>query len=150
MKQTKTEGAVNEYLDAVGQESEEKASKWVIEAQDEVVKQEQKEKDDRLQQLHDARKRKLSYTQAASKMMYERAKLIDWPKGYKWRVGVSGDDKINLTFVDRRGRGYGRGVRLTGVDYLDLNALHVLATQAENTVDQIENPPQTDSGIYLK
>ena len=143
-------GQAEEYLNAVGQEDEEKASKWVIETQSQVEKTEKKINEDKRQQLLDARKKKMQYQEAAAKLLYERANTIDWPKGYKWRVGYRDDDKINLTFIDRTGKGYGRGIKLTGTDYLDLNAIHIIATQAENTVDQIEHPPKTESGVYLK
>jgi hypothetical protein len=150
MKETKKRGKVREYLDLVSQEDEEKAAKWVIEVEDKNVKQNKKLHDEALTLLSDERKRKFEYLKAMVDLFIKRIKLIDWPKKWTWKVGIKDDDKLHLLFKDPKGRVYGRGIKVTGMQIYDLNALHVLATQAENTIDQLTHLPKTSSGIYLK
>ena len=142
-------GAANEYLDLVGQENEEKAAKWVIETQDQAKKVEDDIKNDQLQQLTDARKRKFEYLMAMVDISKQRFAMIDWPSGSKWEVGIKDDDKLHLMFRVKN-KVYGRGIKCTGIQHYDLNAINILAVQAENTIDSIVSPAKTDSGIYLK
>lgn len=148
--ETKQEGQVREYLEAVAQPDEEKAAKWVIETQDEVQRQEKEKKAEAIQKLTDARKQKFDYLMAMVNLFEERCKLIDWPKKWTWKVGIKDDDKLHLMFKDPSGYVYGRGIKVTGMQEYDLNALHILATQAENTIDKVTHPEKTKTGIYLK
>jgi len=140
---------VKEYLDLVGQDDEEKASKWVIETQDQVSKKEKSVEADTLTKLASVKRRKFDYLKYMAQVAEERFKLIDWPPGFTWKIGIKDDDKLHLIFRYKR-KFYGRGIKCTGMEVYDLNAINVIAVQAENTVDQIMHPIKTESGIYLK
>lgn len=145
-------GAAEEILNEMGHEDEERASKAVIEKQTEAVEEEKKEHANALDWLEKQNKQKKRYQEGMMKLLYARAQKIDWPKGYHWRVGKKDDDKINLTFKHPSGRGFGKGIKLTGEEVYDLHALHIIATQCENTVDGLEGNlawQKTDSGIIL-
>lgn len=149
-RKTRVEGQVDEYLDAVGQEDEEKAAKWVIEVQDQVAKKNKNIEGMNLEKLEKSRRRKFDYLMQMVQIAEERFKLIDWPNGFVWKLGIKDEDKMHLMFKDAGGHVYGRGIKCTGMQVYDLNAINVIATQAENTVDRIMNPAKTESGIYLK
>jgi len=135
----KQKGEAQDYLTAVGSESEDTGAKWTIEAQKEVDKEEeledQKAQDDLEKSKHRSKK---DYLIQASLKLAELADTIDWPKGYRYRLGYDGLDKISLMFHDKNNNVYARGIKLTGTVFYDVNALHILVTQAENTVDQLE------------
>lgn len=136
-------------LDEIGQEDEGKAAKSVIHLQDEVVEQEKQSAADVMDWLEKQNKQKKQYQEGMAKLLYARAQNIDWPPDYKWRVGKKDDDKINLTFK-KGNKGYGKGIKLTGEEKYDLHAMHIIATQCENTVDGLEGNlawQQTESGV---
>ena len=130
--------AGEEYLTAVGAESEDEGAKWTIEAHDKLEKQEKVEHEKALEEASKRRKTKLDYLTHCAIKLAELADTIDWAKGYRYRIGKEGEDKLSLLFEDKKGNVYARGIKLTGIVEYDVNALHVLVTQAENTVDSLE------------
>lgn len=128
----------NNYLEAVGAEDEDKGAKWTIEAQQTVEKKEKIEDAKAQATLEKSKRSKKDYLVQAAIKLVELADTIDWPQGYRYRVGYENEDKLNLMFEDKKGNVYARGIKLTGSVLYDVNALHIIVTQAENTVDQLE------------
>lgn len=150
----KAKGAAGEYLDLVGQEDEEKAADAIMEIQGEVEKQEEETHHETVEEMEKNKQTKVRYTTKLAETLYKIMETVDFPPGYKWRIGIEGEDKLNLTFIDKNGRGYGQGIKITGLSVYDINAIHILATRCENTVDKLEGRIATedeikDSGIWV-
>lgn len=140
--QKKQEAQAEEYLDYVGQDSEEKGADATISVQDQVRETEKLEEFKKQEELKRKRKFKdKEYIKELGKKLYDRAAKVDWPNGYTWKVTVDDTDirKLALKFrSSTTGRWYGRGIKASMIPKYDLNAVHVLVTQCENTVDQLE------------
>ncbi len=146
----KHEKAAEEYLDYVGQDSEEEGADATIEVQDEVQEQEKLAEFKKQEELE--RKRKFEdkeYIMELGKKLYDRAQRVDWPDGYTWRVEYKDERKISLIFKSKSGKWYGKGIKASMMPKYDLNAIHVLVTQCENTVDKLEGRlvSQNTSGL---
>ena len=151
----KAKGAGGEYLDEVGQIDEDKAAEAVVKVQGEVDKVEAQAHEEAMEEMDKNRQTKLRYTIKLGEAFYKICQTIDWTDRFTWKIGLVGEEKINLTFKDREtGRGYGQGIIITGQSFYDLNALHILATRCENTVDKIsgrmaDKDHVKDSGIWV-
>lgn len=154
-KLKKAEGAGAEYLDEVGQENETKAAGVVVKVQKEVDKHEEEAHEVAMEEMNKNRQTKLRYIAKLGEAFFKICETIDWVDRFVWKIGLEGEDKINLTFKDMKtGRGYGQGIKVTGQSFYDLNALHILATRCENTVDKLVGRMATrdhvrDSGLWI-
>lgn len=134
----KQTAAAEDYLEAVGTDDEDKGARWTIEAQKAVEEKEKIEDAKAQDDLEKSRRSKKDYLVQAATKLVELAETIDWPRGYRYRVGYEDDNKLSLMFQDKKNNIYARGIQLTGSVLYDVNALHIIITQAENTVDQLE------------
>lgn len=140
-------GALEEVLDATGQENEEAAVKWVIEenqkeeAESDAVSNDQAEYFESLSKKGQV----VTYSSALAKLLYNILNnFVEWPnrKDYHFYVGYS-TLKLGVTVWCPRGK-FGRGFTITGQRKYDLNAINVLIMQVENTIDtcipKVESP----------
>ena len=146
----KQEGEINEYLDATGQEDDEKAAKWVIETEKQKEKESQEEQIKKVEELERTRKwTKKEYIFKLAEMANEMAKSLDLPKGYIYRINY-GDEKLNVMLKTPTGKFFGRGIKPCGITTYDYQAIETILLQCENTVDKIEKRGQyRQDGIIL-
>ena len=138
-KEKRRRGETEETLAETGQDSEAKAAKAIIELQKEAEKREKEKEATWQEEL--ARRRKsprfLEYKRKLAELLRERLGLVDWPRGYSYETFYNSKG-VGLFFNSRFNRRYAQGISPTGDVRLDTNALHILATRAENTVDRLE------------
>lgn len=133
-----TQGAGQEYLDAVSQPDEAKAADVIIESQkkaEEATKVDELEKKEALE--ISLRFTKPEYIYKLAQIMNEMAQHIDLPTGFIYKINFN-EEKLNIMIKDKTGHIFGRGIKPCGDSDLDFHAIGVLLTQAENTIDQIE------------
>lgn len=137
-KEDKDLAKADDILEAMTQESEEKGADAVIEVQKEAEDREAVEKAMISEVMGKKSHGNTSvYMTALATIAEGRLKYVDWPKGYSFKVGLDGR-KVSLIFTDKYGRKFGKGFVACGEHEYDLNAINVLSTQLENTVDYIE------------
>jgi len=134
----KQQGEGQEYLDVITQSDEQKAADAIIETQKEVEKQTLEDEFLKKEEL----KKKLRFTnpeyvKGLAETMNDMAQYIDLPKGYYYKVNFN-EEKLNLKIHSPDGKVFGRGIVPVGDPNYDFHAIGILVTQAENTVDMIE------------
>lgn len=137
-------GEAAEELDTLGQESEVKGAKWIIEHDKEQKKEEQRVKAIKEEILADARKKRETYA---------RALMVDWSStmklwaselpqdGYWWVKGTP--DAITL-YMKVGDRIYGRATKISGEIKYDRNAMYRFITGALI----LANPDREESEIW--
>lgn len=153
--QKELEGKGEEYLDYVAQEDEEKGADATIDVQEQVQNQEKLEEYKQKRELERKKKFKdKEYIFDIAKKLYKRALKVDWPDGYTFKIIHDNIKGVGLKFTTPTGREFGKGIDLSLISKYDLNAIHVLVTQCENTVDRLEGrmayqQKQKGQGIYM-
>ena len=134
----KQQGEGQELLDAITQPDEEKAADVVIslnkEAEAKAAGDEFAKKEELKKSLRFTHK---EYVFKLAQTLNMLAEHMDIPKDYYYRINFS-ETKLNLMIHHRDGRKFGRGIIPVGDPTLDFHAIGILVTQAENTVDYIE------------
>lgn len=130
----------SEHLEAVGQESELKAAKWVIETEKQNEKESQKVKDDLAEFFSDKKTRRevKTYSYYLAKLLYKSLlNSVVFPKGFQWRVthNVRG---VAVIIRDPRGQFQSKGFKPCGQQKYDLNALSKIYWACENVIDDYE------------
>lgn len=143
-------GEINEYLDEVGQENEEKAAKAVIEVEKQKAKEQEEDEAKKREVIESAlRFTRKEYVHKLAETLNYLAKGMDMPKGYRYWIGFD-DTKLNLIIYCRNGKKFGRGIKPCGDTKYDINALAVLISQCENTIDKVEKRGNyREDGIIL-
>lgn len=138
-----------EKLQVLGQESDTKAKPYIVESVKNQLKQEQKDVDDAMEKLADAKGRKLTYKEALlTEMRREMENWIeDLPQGFTWYP--KGTDKgIELWLRNNQNQWYAKGLILSGTPEIDLNGVARLIVSAiKESKDQVK--PKTSQGIIL-
>jgi len=134
----KQQGEGQEYLDVITQSDEQKAADAIIETQKEVEKQTLV--DEFLKK--EALKGKLRFTRpeyvhGLAETLNDMAQYMDLPKGYYYKINFN-EEKLNLMIHSPNGKTFGRGIKPIGDPNYDFHAIGILVTQAENTIDSIE------------
>jgi len=143
-------GEILEYLDAVGQDDEEKAAKCVIEVENQKAKEVKEEECKKIEALETARKfKRKDYVHKLAEMMYKMAQFVDIPKNYIYRINFS-EDKLNIIVKSPSGKLFGRGIKPNGEIKYDYQAIETLLMQCENTIDKLEKRGQyREDGLIL-
>lgn len=137
-------GELEERLDAVGQESEEKAVKWVIEENQERDKQKQKEFEDTLHFFIAKRKTIKGYYEALARLTDNLLKgYIDWGGKWLYRATYNNARGVGVIIQDPDGNTFARGFKPNGEPKYDLHAVKVLILQTENIVDAYQEQKRT-------
>jgi len=146
----KQQGEAKEYLDTITQADEAKAADAIIETQHIAEKEANEDKARKIEALEKSRQwTRAEYVHRLAETLNEMAKHMDLPAGYTYWVGFN-DKKLNLIITAPSGKKFGRGIIPTGSTTYDFHAIGVLVTQAENTIDYIEERGQYNkSGIIV-
>ena len=140
----KQQSDYSNYMEAVGQSDEEKASKWVIESQNQAEKLEAEAK---IKLIEDAQKqtrwKKKDYVHTLAKQLFIFMEQVEMPSGGQWRVSFE-EDRLAL-WLKVGSKLFAKGIKPVGTAIYDIQALETLVLEAENTIERV-NPK---SGIYL-
>lgn len=127
-----------ELLDTITQEDEAKAADVIIalnkDAEKAAKEDEERKKEELEKSLRFTHK---EYVAKLGNTLYMLAQNMDVPANYYYRVNFN-ETKVNLMIHHRDGRKFGRGIKPCGDPKVDFHAIGVLVTQAENTIDYME------------
>lgn len=142
-------GEQTEKIEAMGQENEHQAAKWVKEEGKRIRKEEQKKRDDVTEQLYDSRHHIQTYKEKLLEEM--RREMAVWseelPKGYGWFC--QGTSKgIALYYHDQSKQWYGKGLIIANDPKYDLNGIARLIVEAVDTAVK-QSEPVRDDGIIV-
>lgn len=128
----------NEVVDEMGQESEEKAAKVVMELGDAEEKIKQKEVDDALTFFSDKRSTFRDYYDAlARQIKFLLDNKVDWlGQMFKYEVTVNKARGVGVILQSPDEKVYARGFKPTGEPKYDINAIKVLIYQTENVIEE--------------
>ena len=126
-----------EEIDAMGQDSETKAVKWVQERAKEDEKDENETIAQETWKLQDSRKKVFTYRDALVQAMVRRMLEYDLPKGFAWKIETPQQDII-LVIGDPKGQMYARGLKPIGEPKYDLNAIDRVIWKALDAIDHLE------------
>lgn len=130
-------GEAQDTLDTITQDDEVAAARAMIELGTASEKKTQEDKELKIEELERIRGfTKKEYNQKLANMIFEMAKMIDWPYKYTYYVGFD-KEKLNIIITAPDGKKFGRGIRPIGIPKYDFHAIGVLLTQCENTIDYI-------------
>jgi len=144
MKHTPLED--EEVIATIGGESEEKARPAVREALKLTEIEENKKRDDKLNQLDDLRNQVKSYTQALLVDLHSAVERLPVPKGWQWGTWFDGKG-IRLVLISPAKKRYERAFKLSHDPQLDFNAIKEFQVWAEDKIDLEEKP--TQSGLWV-
>lgn len=137
-----------EKLEAMGQESEHRAKKWVQEVGKQEREKEKKRVDDVMERLFDSRKFVLTYKGLLIEEM--RKEMGYWsedlPRGFQWRV-QSTEKGIVLWIRTPQGSYLAKGIKLSGEPEIDLNAIARLIVNGVQEMTKYEE--KTPNGIIV-
>lgn len=141
-----------EEIDAMGQESETGAVKWVQEKQKNIDKQQAEEMGREQEDLeHKRRYRKNPYLQAVLALALRLLGEYSAPQGYETAALLT--DKGLVVGLHKRGyRWYAKGMKITGEPKYDINGVERLVGQAILSLDELQIQHEkymTESGIIL-
>lgn len=140
-----------EKLDVLGQESEKKAKKWIIEEGKKTEKKEKEIEDAWQDVLHASRKKKNTYYKKLMFRLYSMIEEIEWPKVYEYGVWFDGKG-ILLAVKDKFGKLWKKAFIPSFDPKFDLNACFRFAVWAEDVLDMVEGrlvTPQSKGGVWL-
>lgn len=121
-------------LDTLGQDSEEKAAKAVIEKGQEEEKIEAKKEADSLEKITDARRNDNDYTQALLREAKILALGYDLPKGFLWSLKVTSKG-LALFIKAPNGKMFAHGMKIIYEPYHDMKGSHALLIKGLDFMD---------------
>lgn len=154
----KRAGEDREKLAAMGQESETKGAKWVMEEDRKKEQEEKKIQEAKQEILTDARKKRVEYTQKLyDEMMRE---MVNWtdelPEGVSWYPQITSKGLVMWVHVGIEW--HAKGMKVTGEVKYDMNGVYKMITQAitfaqekthpEGTTDRIIKPTKSQVSSY--
>ncbi len=139
-----------EELDAMGQEDEIKAAKWVMEKGREDEKEEKETKAIAEEVLQDARRTKERYYQKLLEQAFRLIHTIELPTGY--HVGAFYTKSGLVVWVTTpKKQWFAKGMKVSGEVKYDMNGVDRLLIKACDFIDDLEEKAsKTEGGIYLK
>ena len=138
-----------EILDAIGQDSERKAKKWVIYFEELAERQELEKNQIREEKLQKQRRKKSEYYQLCASMLHDLVIKLERPiPGFSVSVKFSGNG-IHVDLVDPWGRHFKRGIKPCGTPKYDIPAIMTLLGSTEDTMWKIADEKVTAKGVYL-
>lgn len=144
----KIAGEDSEKLEAMGQESEKAAAKWVMEEGEKERHEEAEQQAETEWTLNDHKDQVLTYKTLLVKEL--RRLMENWidelPEGWSWYAGYN-EKGIVLWLRDKDRNWYARGMKVSGLPKYDLNGIFKLMMKAiEYAKPKVE--PQ-DTGIQI-
>ncbi len=142
-----------EELEATGQESEEKAAKWVIEKEktEEAVRQQAEDKDQDIL-AHKRKYKKNDYFVALYNLAKRKISEYDINPGYNVDVILKDDGRIIFGLQKVGFRWYAKGMKICGEPKYDINCVERMVIQLFIALDELGNQHEnqkTNSGIIL-
>lgn len=141
-----------EELDTLGQDSDERAVKWVQEKQKELDTEEVKETNKEKEILHDKRKyKKNEYFLAILRMAKRKLAEFDVPNGYRVDA-ILKENKVIIGLRKDGFRWYAKGMVICGEPKYDMNCIERLVIQCMIALDELYDQHEkhtTKSGIVL-
>lgn len=143
-----------EKIDAMGQDSDKKAAKAVIEVYDEQEKEEKEELVRKLEVLADKRKlvKAFSYMEQLAINLANQLKEEGFPRGYHWKVEILDNPRAIQLHIFSADRKFSRirKFKVTAEPKYDNHACTIFAMWAGDSVlKEIDNAKITKGGIYL-
>ena len=142
-----------EKIDVLGQESEEKGAKWVIEEGEKKRKTEEEQEAQDQWKLHDARGRIITYSQLLlddmKRLMQQLA--TDFPPNVAW-LAVKNPKGVVLWIRSPDREWYARGMKICGTPKYDLQGITRLVHKGLDLIESWEPKEQekkTANGIIL-
>lgn len=137
----KSIGQIVEEIEVTGQESEEKAAKWVIELEKQKEARKKKEEADFATYFDKQSKGKIkTYARQLELLLnHVLTYLVEWPPKYKFMT-VSSPRGVGVMVKKPNGEYFQRGFKPVHDQKYDLNAINVLAMQVENTLADYKEP----------
>mgnify|MGYP001578629582 CR=1 FL=1 len=123
-----------ERIDWLGQDSERKGAKAVIEENKELEKKEYKKTAEQLTKLNDIKRNEEVYRQRLRVIGQARARKYDIPKGFLWTLELTSKG-IVLWIADPKRRTYARGMKISGNPLYDLNGIDRLIDKGLTFID---------------
>lgn len=149
-KRKKSLGQLEEIVENLGQDSEEKASKIAIELFKKEREENEKKDISTVEKLDDARKKFDSvYYRAILAECNLRMKEYDLPMGFRWIAKVS-KDGLAIYIETPNKQQYGGGVRIVGDPFIDAKGTIGLVRQALIDVDLLNEQWKILSSIKTK
>lgn len=130
-------GEFENKIDAMGQESEKKAKKWIVEDAKENEKKENKKKDEALNQLDSKRKQVFAYKEYVLQYLHDLILQIRLPPIYQWGVWFDGKG-VKVVVIDKFKKRHVRAFRLSYSPKYDINYCYVFAVWVEDIYDRTE------------
>lgn len=134
-----------EHLEAMGQESDKKAAKWVKEVGKEKVKEEEKAQDDAMEKLDDAKNSMGLYKERLLEEMKREMEIWrdDMPPGFNWLAQYTSKGLV-LYFRNPQHEYFARGLTISGEPKYDINGVaRLIVTAMQEIQKQIpEEIPQ--------
>lgn len=138
-KKKKTLADEMEEIDAMGQDDEVKAAKWVIEKGEEDRHEESEKSAEAEWKLHDKRRNFFTYKDLLlaefRRQMVDSYQLL--PKGFAW-YPVGTTKGIVLWVKDLENRWYAKGITVSGIPKYDLNGVERLIDKALDFMEESE------------
>jgi len=140
-----------EKLEVLGQSSEKKAKKWIIEEAKKSTEKEKKIEAATMDILWTAKHQANAYRKMLMTRLYNMLTEIDWPKTYEYGVWFDGKGII-VAVKDKFKKVWKRAFMPTRKPKYDLAACFKFAVWAEDVLDIAEGRlvmPKTKGGIWL-
>jgi len=144
---------LEERIDAMGQESETKAAKWVIENESDEQKDRNKFEADQLDVLTEKRKfTKGNYYINLYQYAKKQLSLYDIPRGYNVDIVLKKEGKLIFGLQKNGYRWYAKGMNICGEPKYDINCVDRLIIQTQISLDELVDQHEkgkTVAGIIL-
>lgn len=149
VKKKKKASDFAEELDATGQESDEKAAKWIIEKQKTEEKEQKEEEAEDQWRLHDTRKQNLEYHKRLKLIMERRMREYATPPYFRWYATLTKKGLV-LGIADPKGIWYAKGMQISHLPFYDLSGIDTLIMKGLDFMNHLEKKyEEKDKGIIL-
>jgi len=145
-KSSKKSQEAVEVIDAIGKEGS-KGRKYAKEFFDKKTKEEEKIKDEELNNLQ-TRKRFVDYNPLLADLLDKRLRYVDWTPGWKYKVAPTKEGVV-MEIYSPDGRCFRAGFRPVRDPVYDLNAVEMYALRAENTMDRVMGNDKKEDKIVV-
>lgn len=142
-----------EEIDAMGQQSEEKAVKWVQEVENRNLKEQSNSESKNIEDLeHKRRYAKNPYYQSLYNLALQELKQYDIPRGYNVDILLKEDGRMIFGLQKQGFRWYAKGMKVCGEPKYDINCVQRMVVQMMLSLDELEMQHEkhhTKEGIQL-
>ena len=127
-----------EKIDALGQESETKAVKWVIEEGERERKEQAEEEAVARWKLEDVKKTVWTYKDSLLKEANRQIPSYELPSGFLIKAS-SGKQGLLFFVRDLKGNWYVKGMKISNIPMYDLQGIQRMVDKCLNVIDKLED-----------